>query len=200
MGRETPVPPPPRVGGSAHCFVSGCIYLDVNQFSESVTSCPCVVGGGRGLICWRKSAPPRLERCRLFSIMRLLLMWEGDIILPHPSTEGWWKRAPTPISHSLLSTVKVMNSADSSFDYCECGGGYLNRGGLLRANPRMSASGSTGRFTTENHVHPHSCGEQQNAPDPDFCSSKSTAGISLEGLQGSYHVLRLCGLFPHGSV
>lgn len=34
----TPVP----LFGSAHCFVWASIYLDVNQLSKSVTSCPCV--------------------------------------------------------------------------------------------------------------------------------------------------------------
>lgn len=57
--------------GSTHCFVYACIYLDVNQLRRS----PCVAGGVLGLIWWRKWAPSRLEQRRLFSIMRLLLMW-----------------------------------------------------------------------------------------------------------------------------
>lgn len=58
-------------------------------------------GRWTGLICWRKSATWRLELCRLFPIIRLLLMWVGDIMQPHPPRLGWWERAPTPISYVL---------------------------------------------------------------------------------------------------
>lgn len=90
-------------------FRLGLYLFRCKSACKSVTSCPCVVGGVLGLIWWRKSAPQRLELCRLFSIIRLLLMWRGDIMQPHPSKQGWWERAPTPISYSLLSTVRMLD-------------------------------------------------------------------------------------------
>lgn len=74
-------------------FRLGLYLFRCKSVCKSVTSCPCVVGGGLVLICWRKSDPSRLELCRLFSIIRLLLMWEGDIMLPRPHRQRWWERA-----------------------------------------------------------------------------------------------------------
>lgn len=81
-GGVTPVP----LFGSAHCFVWASIYLDVNQLSKSVTSCPCVAGGRLGLVCWRKSALWRLELCADCVSIISPVTDGSDIMRPHPSS------------------------------------------------------------------------------------------------------------------
>lgn len=87
-------------------FGLGLYLFRFKSVCESVTSCPCAVGGGLGwyplVVCWRKSTPLRLEFLKIvFQAVIDMREWHH---VASPVRLGLWETSPTSNSYSLFNT------------------------------------------------------------------------------------------------